>query len=51
MKALRPDAFLEQKKPLWKALKVDYQKLGTRDVYTALQTGMVDTVNTVPNGF
>ena len=37
-------------KPLWKALKVDYQKLGTRDVYTALQTGMVDTVNTVPNG-
>ena len=31
-------------------LKVDYQQLGTKGVYTALQTGMVDTVNTVPNG-
>ena len=49
-KGLKARRLFGTEKPLWKALKVDYQKLGTKGVYTALQTGMVDTVNTVPNG-
>ena len=49
-KGLKARRLFGTEKPLWKALNVDYQKLGTKGVYTALQTGMVDTVNTVPNG-
>ena len=49
-KGLKARRLFGTEKPLWKALGVDYQKLGTKGVYTALQTGMVNTVNTVPNG-
>ncbi|HJM52021.1 MAG TPA: TRAP transporter substrate-binding protein [Alphaproteobacteria bacterium] len=50
MKGLKARALFKTERPRWKALNVKMISLPTREVYTSLQTGMIDTLNTVPNG-
>jgi TRAP-type C4-dicarboxylate transport system substrate-binding protein len=50
MKGLKARALFKTERPRWKALDVKMISLPTREVYTSLQTGMIDTLNTVPNG-
>ncbi|WP_340107635.1 TRAP transporter substrate-binding protein [Pikeienuella sp. HZG-20] len=52
-----PEAFKDLKarylagieRPRWSALGADAVSMPTREVYTALQNGMIDTLNTVPS--
>jgi TRAP-type C4-dicarboxylate transport system substrate-binding protein len=48
MKGLKARALSKSERPRWSALGADIISLPTREVYTALQTGMIDTFNTVP---
>jgi TRAP-type C4-dicarboxylate transport system substrate-binding protein len=48
MKGLKARALSKSERPRWKALGADIISLPTREVYTALQTGMINTFNTVP---
>jgi TRAP-type C4-dicarboxylate transport system substrate-binding protein len=48
-KGLKARALSEVERPRWQALGADVLSLPTREVYTALQSGMVDTLNTVPD--
>jgi len=48
MKGLKARALLKSERPMWKAMEASIVSLKTGEVYTALQTGMIDTINTPP---
>lgn len=48
-KGLKARALSEVERPRWQALGADVLSLPTNEVFTALQSGMVDTLNTVPD--
>jgi TRAP-type C4-dicarboxylate transport system substrate-binding protein len=48
-KGLKARALSEVERPRWQALGADVLSLPTSEVYTALQSGMIDTLNTVPD--
>ena len=50
MEGLKARVIFQIERPLWKELKVSGVSLPTREVYTSLQTGMIDTINSVPEG-
>lgn len=50
MNGLKARALFQIERPLWRALQVNAVSLPTREVYTSLQTGMIDTVNSPPIG-
>ena len=50
MKGLKARALFKSERPRWKALGAKAISLPTREVYTSLQTGMIDTINSPPIG-
>lgn len=48
MKGLKARRLLKSELPMWKALKANAVSLPTGEVYTSLQTGMIDTINSPP---
>ena len=48
MKGLKARALLKSERPMWKAFEANTVSLPTGEVYTALQTGMIDTINSPP---
>ena len=48
MKGLKARALLKSERPMWNALQANTVSLPTGEVYTALQTGMIDTINSPP---
>ena len=48
MKGLKARALLKSERPMWKAMEASIVSLKTGEVYTALQTGMIDTINSPP---
>ena len=48
-RGLKARALSEVERPRWQALGADVLSLPTNEVYTALQSGMLDTLNTVPD--
>ena len=48
MKGLKARALLKSERPMWDALEANTVSLPTGEVYTALQTGMIDTINSPP---
>ncbi len=48
MEGLKARALIRSERPLWEAFGANTVSLPTREVYTALQTGMVDTINSPP---
>ncbi|MEX3010443.1 TRAP transporter substrate-binding protein [Hoeflea sp. TYP-13] len=48
MRGLKARALIRSERPLWEALGANTVSLPTREVYTALQTGMIDTINSPP---
>ncbi len=48
MKGLKARALLKSERPRWNALGANSISLPTREVYTSLQTGLIDTLNTPP---
>ena len=50
MNGLKARRLFQIEGPLWSALDVDAVSMPTREVYTSLQTGLIDTVNSPPIG-
>ena len=50
MEGLKARVIFQIERPLWKEFKVSGVSLPTREVHTSLQTGMIDTINSVPEG-
>ena len=50
MEGLKARVIFQIERPMWKAMKVKGIGLPTREVYTSLQTGLIDTLNSVPEG-
>ena len=50
MEGLKARVIFQIERPMWKEMKVSGISLPTREVYTSLQTGMIDTINSVPEG-
>lgn len=48
MNGLKARALFKSERPRWKALGAKTVSLPTREVYTSLQTGMIDTINSPP---
>ena len=48
MKGLKARALLKSERPMWEAYDANTVSLPTGEVYTALQTGMIDTINSPP---
>jgi TRAP-type C4-dicarboxylate transport system substrate-binding protein len=48
MKGLKARRLLKSELPMWKALEANAVSLPTGEVYTSLQTGMIDTINSPP---
>ena len=48
MEGLKARALIKSERPMWDALKANTVSLPTGEVYTALQTGMIDTINSPP---
>lgn len=48
MKGLKARALLKSERPRWAAMGANAVSLPTREVYTSLQTGLIDTLNTPP---
>ena len=48
MKGLKARRLLKTEEPMWDALGANRVSLPTGEVYTALQTGMIDTINSPP---
>ncbi|MEX3007633.1 TRAP transporter substrate-binding protein [Hoeflea sp. TYP-13] len=48
MKGLKARALIKSERPMWEAFGANTVSLPTREVYTALQTGMIDTINSPP---
>lgn len=48
MQGLKARALIRSERPLWEAFGANTVSLPTREVYTALQTGMIDTINSPP---
>ncbi|MFL2757320.1 MAG: TRAP transporter substrate-binding protein [Paracoccaceae bacterium] len=48
MKGLKARALLKSERPMWDAFEANTVSLPTGEVYTALQTGMIDTINSPP---
>ncbi len=48
MKGLKARALLKSERPRWSAMGANAVSLPTREVYTSLQTGLIDTLNTPP---
>ncbi len=48
MKGLKARALIRSERPLWEAYGANTVSLPTGEVYTALQTGMIDTINSPP---
>ena len=48
MKGLKARRLLKSELPMWKALQANAVSLPTGEVYTSLQTGMIDTINSPP---
>ena len=48
MKGLKARALLKSERPMWDAYEANTVSLPTGEVYTALQTGMIDTINSPP---
>ncbi len=48
MKGLKARALLKSERPMWKALEANTVSMPTGEVYTGLQTGMIDTINSPP---
>jgi len=48
MKGLKARRLLKSELPMWKALGANAVSLPTGEVYTSLQTGMIDTINSPP---
>ena len=48
MEGLKARALIKSERPMWDAYGANTVSLPTGEVYTALQTGMIDTLNTPP---
>ena len=48
MEGLKARALIGAERPMWEALGANTVSLPTKEVYTALQTGMIDTINSPP---
>ena len=48
MKGLKARRLLKSEEPMWDAFEANRVSLPTGEVYTALQTGMIDTINSPP---
>jgi TRAP-type C4-dicarboxylate transport system substrate-binding protein len=48
MEGLKARRLLKSELPMWKALGANAVSLPTGEVYTSLQTGMIDTINSPP---
>lgn len=48
MKGLKARALIKSERPMWQAYGANTVSLPTGEVYTALQTGMIDTINSPP---
>ena len=48
MKGLKARRLLKSELPMWKAMEANAVSLPTGEVYTSLQTGMIDTINSPP---
>ncbi|WP_282610901.1 TRAP transporter substrate-binding protein [Pelagibius sp. Alg239-R121] len=48
MEGLKARALIKSERPLWNALGANTVSLPTGEVYTSLQTGMIDTINSPP---
>lgn len=48
MKGLKARRLLKSEEPMWDVFKANRVSLPTGEVYTALQTGMIDTINSPP---
>ncbi len=48
MKGLKARALIKSERPMWEAYGANTVSLPTGEVYTALQTGMIDTINSPP---
>ncbi|MCY4245239.1 MAG: TRAP transporter substrate-binding protein [Gammaproteobacteria bacterium] len=50
MKGLKARALIKLERPRWKALGANAVSLPTGEVYTSLQSGLIDTINSPPIG-
>ena len=48
MEGLKARALIKSERPLWNALGANTVSLPTGEVYTSLQTGLIDTINSPP---
>ena len=48
MRGLKARALIGAERPMWEALGANTVSLPTREVYSALQTGLIDTINSPP---
>jgi len=48
MKGLKARALIRAERPMWEAFGANTVSMPTREVYTGLQTGMIDTINSPP---
>jgi TRAP-type C4-dicarboxylate transport system substrate-binding protein len=48
MEGLNARALIRSERPMWEAFGANTVSLPTGEVYTALQTGMIDTINSPP---
>lgn len=48
MSGLKARALIQSERPMWEAYGANTVSLPTGEVYTALQTGMIDTINSPP---
>lgn len=48
MAGLKARALIRSERPMWEAYGANITSLATREVYTALQTGMIDSLNAPP---
>ena len=48
MKGLKARRLIKSEEPMWDALEANRVSLPTGEVYTSLQTGMIDTINSPP---
>jgi len=48
MEGLQARALIQSERPMWEAYGANTVSLPTGEVYTALQTGMIDTINSPP---
>ena len=49
MKGLKARALVGSERPRWKVLEANYVSLPTGEVYTALQSGLINTLNSPPS--